>query len=269
MQKLNYPLLMVHGMGFHDNEQGTYWGRIPAMLQEMGCQIFYGYQDSNAPIEVNARCLAQRIEQILRQTGAEKLNVIAHSKGGLDMRYTISSLGMGDKIASLTTIASPHHGSKTMDKLMKFPDPLVRLVGVCADIWFRILGDKEPHSYDVFRSFTTEAAKKFNEENPDHPGVYYQSYAFVMKKGRSDKLMCFPHFVVGRIEGENDGLLTPDSVKWGAFRGIHYGAEGRGISHLDEVDLRRRPFAQEAGEGVADILDVYREIIDDLICRGF
>ena len=266
---LKYPVLLVHGMGFRDDKRIGYWGRIPKVLEKAGCDVHLGHQDSNADIETNAEHLARRIEQILTKTGAEKVNIIAHSKGGLDCRYALSALGAGDKVASLTTISTPHHGSKTMDLLMGFPDPLIRFVGFCADCWFRLLGDKKPNSYKVFHAFTTEAAEKFNADNPDCDGVMYQSYAFVMKNPFSDIFMWFPSLIVGMIEGENDGLLTPDAVKWGNYRGVFRGNERRGISHCDEIDMRRRPLSKTPGDGVSDMVDFYVEVISELAKNGF
>ena len=267
--KLTYPVLLVHGMGFRDDKRVGYWGRIPKELKSLGCQVFYGNQDSNADIETNGKFLAQRIDEISRETGAEKVNIIAHSKGGLDSRYAISTLGTGDKVASLTTLSTPHHGSKTVDLLMKFPDPLVRFVGFCTDCCFRLFGDKNPKSYKVFHAFTTDAAAKFNAQTPDHDGVLYQSYAFVMKHPFSDILMCLPNLVVRIIEGENDGLLSPASVKWGEFKGVYSGAGRRGISHCDQIDLRRRPLSKTPGNGISDIVDIYKEIVTDLAGKGF
>ena len=266
---LKYPVLLVHGMGFRDYRFIGYWGRIPKALEQIGCTVFFGNQDSNAPVDVNGRHLANRIEQIINQTGAEKINIIAHSKGGLDCRYAISLLDIGNKVASLTTIATPHYGSKTVDKLLKFPKLLVKVGCFLADCWFRILGDKKPNTYSVITSFTTKEAAKFNAETPDCDKVYYQSYAFVMKKPSSDMLMWLPNLVVSKFEGENDGLLTPDSVKWGNFKGVFYGAGRRGISHCDEIDIRRKPFSQIPGEGLSDIVDLYREIAFDLEKLGF
>lgn len=266
---LKYPVLLVHGMGFRDNDFIGYWGRIPKALEECGCHVYFGEQDANADIETNAAHLAQRIDQILAQTDAERINIIAHSKGGLDSRYAISSLGVGNKVASLTTICTPHNGSKTVDLLMKFPDPLIRFVGLCSDTFCRRLGDKNPNSYKVFRSFTTDATREFNANNPDHTDVLYQSYAFVMKSPFSDILMWLPNLVVGIIEGENDGLLTPEAVKWGNFRGIYRGTGRRGISHLDEIDMRRRPLSKAAGNDVSDIISIYKEIVNELAQKGF
>ena len=65
--------------------------------------------------------------------------------------------------------------------------------------------------------------------------------------------------------GENDGLLPPEAVKWGIFKGVYRGVGNRGISHCDEIDMRRRPLSKKAGEGLSDILDIYREMVSDLI----
>ena len=266
---LNYPVLLVHGMGFRDSAVFNYWGRIPKVLTELGCRIFYGQQDCNAEIAENGQAIAARIDAILAETGAQKVNIIAHSKGGLDCRYAISTLGCGQKVASLTTVSTPHNGSKTVDLLMDLPQPLIRFAGFCTDRWVRILGDKRPNSYKVFHSLTTEAAAAFNRENPDDPSVYYQSYAFVMRSPFSDVFMWFPNLVVGLVEGENDGLLTPAAAKWGDFKGVYRGVGRRGVSHSDEVDMRRRRLSRKTGEGVSDILDVYRQIVSDLHERGF
>lgn len=266
---MKYPLLLVHGMGFRDSKIINYWGRIPKALEKMGCRIYYGYQDSNAAVETNGQTIAKRINEIIEETGADKVNVIAHSKGGLDTRYAISTLHVGDKVASLTTINTPHNGSKTVDLLMKLPRPLVRFIGFCTDCWFRVLGDKKPSSYRVFHSLTTKGAGTFNRNNPDREGIYYQSYAFVMKKPTSDIFLCLTNLVVGIIEGENDGLLTPDAVRWTNFRGIYRGAGNRGISHCDEVDMRRRPLSRKTGEGVSDIVDFYQDVVSELCEKGF
>lgn len=262
--KLRYPVLMIHGMGFRDMKLINYWGRIPAELKKHGCDIYYGYQDSNAPVEVNAEHISRRIDEILSQTGAEKVNIIAHSKGGLDSRYAISTLKMSEKVASLTTMSTPHNGSKTMDIILKLPDFLIRIAGFFTDCWFRILGDKNPSSYKAFHTFSTANATEFNRNNPDAENVYYQSYAFVMKSAASDIFMSVPSLVVGLIEGENDGLLTPESAKWTNFRGVFRGAGRRGISHCDEVDMRRHRLSVKGKEGVSDIVDVYKGAVDSL-----
>ena len=265
--KLKYPLLLVHGMGFRDSRRLNYWGRIPARLEAMGCRVYYGGQDSNGTIEANGAFLAERIREITEEAGVSRLHVIAHSKGGLDMRYAISTLGMAESVASLTTISTPHHGSRTVDRLLKLPDFLVRFAAGGWDAWLRICGDINPCAYEVFHTFTTGAAREFNRANPDQPGVYYQSYAFVMRHVWSDMFLFVPGMVVKLLEGPNDGLLPPSSAVWTNFRGVITGNSCRGISHCDEVDMRRRKLTTRCGDGVSDIVEFYADIVQDLQAR--
>ena len=171
--------------------------------------------------------------------------MVAHSKGGLEARYLISSLGMDDKIASLTTISSPHHGSKTMDILFKFPRSLFKFTAVFVNLWLRILGDNQPDFYTACWQFTTYYCNEFNKRNPNSAKVYYQSYATVMRNSLSDIFMAVTHFVISFIEGVSDGMVTPSSAAWTNFRGVLKGVTNRGISHLDSVDFRRHRFTKK------------------------
>lgn len=269
---LKYPILLVHGMGFRDRRYLNYWGRIPKYLEAHGARIFYGNQDSAATVEENAYMVAESLKNALAKTGAEKVNIIAHSKGGLDARYLISSLGMADKVASLTTVNTPHNGSVTVDKLLKLPDILVRAAGGITDICMKLLGDKNPHAYNVFHQFTTASAERFNEENPDCGEVFYQSFGFKMKNTFSDVTMLLPYLVVRHFEGENDGLLAERAVSRGNFRGMYTSVSRRGISHADVVDIRRMRFSKKKSEDpleISDIRDFYLEVVSELKDRGY
>ena len=96
--KTAYPVVLIHGAGFRDLRWPVYWGRIPAVLQKNGARIYYGLQDCWASIETNAGQIAGRIDEILAETGAEKVNIIAHSKGGLDARRAVCGYGCADKV---------------------------------------------------------------------------------------------------------------------------------------------------------------------------
>jgi triacylglycerol esterase/lipase EstA (alpha/beta hydrolase family) len=268
--KTKYPFVMVHGTGFRDRKHFGYWGRIPKALESEGATIYFGHQDSWGTVEQNAKTLQENINKIMLKTGNDKFNVITHSKGGLDMRYLISSLGMSDNIVSLTTICTPHHGSKTMDKLFKLPSFLFKIVSVLANLWFRMLGDDKPDFHAVCGQFTTDYACKFNMANPDSENVYYQSYGAVMKNSFSDLIMFIPHLVVKLVEGENDGLLTPSSANWTNFKGVLKSGTRRGISHADEVDIRRMKISKKPADGhVNDICDVYIQIASELKQLGY
>lgn len=262
---LRYPILLVHGLGARDRKHLCYWGRIPARLEAEGARVYYGDQDSHGSIESNGAALRDRAMRILEETGAEKLHVLAHSKGGLDARCMASLPGMAPRIASLTTVCTPHNGSVTVDRLLRLPDGLVRLASFFCNLWFRILGDKQPDSYRVFHQLTTSEAAAFNASHPIPSGVRCRSYAFVMSRACSDLILWLPYQVVKAVEGENDGLVTPVSARWADFQGPIRSSGRRGISHCDAVDLRRRPLLRKAlPDGIADMTDFYAGLLEGM-----
>ena len=139
--RTRYPILLIHGTGFRD---WGYWGRIPDALRSQGAQVFFGGQDGWATVEENARTLKRRVEEILQQTGSKMIHLIAHSKGGLDARYMVSSLGMAPYVASVSLISVPNHGSRTMDRLIRLPGWVMRMAGFFVNLWYRLLGDRHP-----------------------------------------------------------------------------------------------------------------------------
>ena len=180
-----YPIILVHGIALREMKYFKAFGRIESTLTDAGYKTYTAKTDAFGSIESNAEQLREIVLDVLCDSGAEKVNIIAHSKGGLDSRYAISRLGMAEKVASLTTLSTPHHGSVTVDRLLAaVPDCLVKIGCAFADGWFSLLGDKDPNTYNAINSFKTEEAKKFNTEVKDSERTYYRSYAFVMKKAR-------------------------------------------------------------------------------------
>ncbi|MBQ8926806.1 MAG: alpha/beta fold hydrolase [Oscillospiraceae bacterium] len=266
-----YPILLLHGMGFHDRLPiHYYWGRIPRCLRKGGARVYFGDQDGNAAIEENARDLVPVIERILQETGAEKLNIIAHSKGGLEARYLAGTLGMAPRIASLTTLSTPHNGSVTVDVLLRHFASLIRFGCVFADLNRRILGDRHPATYRAVTQFTTDYMQRFNAAHPVPEGVFCQSFAFVMEHWYRDLFMAFPYTVVRAFEGDNDGLLTPRNAAWVNFRGTYRSAGRlRGISHPDVSNYLLLPFARHDGDHrIGDMAAFYVRIAEDLKARG-
>jgi triacylglycerol lipase len=261
--RTRYPLLMLHGIGFRDYKYINYWGRIPALLIENGATVYYGHQQAWGTIEDNAKEIKAKLESILEETGCEKVNIIAHSKGGLDARYLISSLHMDAHVATLTTISTPHRGSELIDVLAKLKKSTYKRISKTIDGYFKKLGDTNPNCYTASRQLKPSYLEGFNRENADAQGVYYQSWAAEMKAPTSHSLLMLPFAIMKWVSGNNDGLVTTDSAKWGHFRGTFTSRTHRGISHGDLIDLMHQDF-----EGF-NIAEEYVTIVSELKEKGY
>jgi triacylglycerol lipase len=261
--KTKYPLILVHGVLFRDLKYFNYWGRIPKELIRNGARVYYGNQEAVGTIATNAEDIRNKILEVLKETGADKVNIIAHSKGGLDSRYAISRLGMADKVASLTTISTPHRGCRFIDKARGLPDGIYRGAAFFFDQVFSRLGDRRPDFYTATRQFATADSEDFNQSTPDSPEVYYQSYMSKMKGFRSDLMLAIPWLMIKGLEGDNDGLVSVDSAVWGKFQGLLESKSRRGISHGDIIDLKRADY-----KGF-DVIETYTGIVAALKEKGF
>ncbi|GAB3738567.1 esterase/lipase family protein [Microlunatus parietis] len=258
-----YPILLVHGVGWRDRVRFNAWGRIPKYLKRHGANLFYGEQEAWGTIAQNGEQVARRIREVTELTGAPKINIIAHSRGGIDSRYAITTLGEGCRVASLTTMNTPHHGVRFADTATKLKQPVYRRLAGAVNWVFGLAGDEAPDFLDSTMAFRTEVSAAFNRETPDHPAVYYQSYTSIMTRPSSDRVLSVPFQVIKALGEENDGLVSVDSAKWGEFRGVLCSTTRRGVSHGDLVDMHREDYAG------FNVLDAYIKIVADLKQRGF
>ena len=261
-----YPVLMVHGVFFRDTILMNYWGRIPGDLQDKGAIVYYGDQQSAASVDECGRELAERIKKICREKGCKKLNVIAHSKGGLDMRAAITKYEADKYVASLTTINTPHRGCMFADYLLnKAPKAVKKTVAKTYNTVVSKLGDEDPDFLDAVEDLTAENCADFNENCPDDPDVYYQSYGtYAPDAQSSDFPLNMTRNLVEYFDGErNDGLVAVSSMKWGSKFTLIEPKSEEGITHADVIDLY--------GNNVPgyDVREMYVDILRDLKSRGY
>ena len=264
--KTKYPILLVHGVFFRDFRYVNYWGRIPKELQRNGATVYYGQQQSAAAVEDSGRELADRIRQILAETGCEKVNIIAHSKGGLDSRAAIAHAGCAPCVASLTTINTPHRGCVFVQHLLDtLPAGMVRWIAARYNALFRRLGDEAPDFLGGVQDLASGACQAFNQKVTDDPGVFYQSVMTTMKSPRSAGFpLNITWFLVNRYDRQpNDGLVALSSAQWGEFLGNVTVPGRRGVSHGDVIDLMREDIPGFA------VRDFYIQLVHGLQERGF
>lgn len=259
-----YPILLVHGVFFRDTRYFNYWGRIPKELEYNGASVYYGNHQSAASIEESGEELAQRIKTLVAQLGCEKVNIIAHSKGGLDCRYALSELELAPYVASLTTINTPHRGCLFADCLLTKISPKVKdRVAQAYNTTLKKLGDVSPDFMTAVTQLTASYCADFNQRTTLPEGVYCQSVGSVLPKARGGKFpLNFSHHIVSYYDGDNDGLAGERSFPWGEHYICLRPKTDRGISHGDMIDLNRQNF-----EGF-DVREFYVQLVKDLKEKG-
>lgn len=263
--RTKYPILMVHGVFFRDFKYFNYWGRVPKELEDNGAVIYYGNHQSAASVKDSAKELSARVRQVVDEAGCEKVNIIAHSKGGLDCRYAISLLGMDTYAASLTTVNTPHRGCVFADHLLhNIPEALKEKVAAGYNAALKKLGDVNPDFIAAVSCLTASACEEFNRRVPDREGVYYQSVGSKLNYASGGRFpLNFSHSLVKYFDGPNDGLVAEDSFPWGEAYTFLTTKGKRGISHGDMIDLNR-----ENIKGF-DVREFYVELVAQLREKGF
>jgi len=259
-----YPVLLVHGVFFRDFKHANYWGRIPADLIANGACVYYGNHHSAASVEYCGKELAERIQEVLAMTNAKKVNIIAHSKGGLDCRYAISCCGMAPYVASLTTINTPHRGCEFADYLLnKVPVKTLNQVAASYNATMKKLGDTTPDFVAAIKDLTSSRCETLNQEMHDDKNVFYQSVGSKLIHAVNGKFpLNFTYPLVKYFDGPNDGLVSETSFHWGTNYTFLVPSGKRGISHADMIDLNR-----ENIKGF-DVREFYITILADLKKRG-
>ena len=205
------------------------------------------------------------IEEIIKETNCEKINVIAHSKGGLDTRYAISNLGMDKYIASLTMINTPNHGCVFADYLLnKAPNSLKDAIANSYNFALKKLGDKKPDFIAGVTDLTTTKAEELNKIINKSDKVYYQVFGSILKKATGGRFpLNLTNNFVKLFDGRNDGLVGEESFPIYDNFTLVEAPTNRGISHGDVIDLNR-----ENIEGY-DVREFYVKLVNDLKNKGF
>ena len=219
MESTKYPVVLVHGMMAKDFPFWHAFREISGFLQNQGITVYVTNQDGVGTIETNAAQLKAEILEILQKENCDKVNIIAHSKGGLDSRYMISCLGMAEHVASLTTLSTPHHGSGLSAKLLQMPGFLAKTIAFPTDTAFRVLGDKKPDILQLGKELTQTSMEVFNQNVPNSPSVYYQSYSSTAPHKKA--FLRFIPYQISRYceQDDTDGMVSVHSSRWGEYKG--------------------------------------------------
>lgn len=249
--KTRYPIVLVHGaLGYRTIGSHEYFVGVAGMLRSRGNDVLV---TQTSPVNSIAHRARELTDQILAAYPTGKVNLICHSMGGVDSREAICRLGMGPRVASLTTISTPHRGIVIFDATNQWT-PLN-----AQQIVDNALG-KVGMSWDMMKDLSMAFMNgTFNPTTPDDPGVFYQSWGGLADPWghtgtRLTPVMWASWFMVSANQGDCDGMVAVDSAKWGLWRGTIP------ADHLGEIGSGSTKFAH---------LPFYESIARDLAARGY
>jgi triacylglycerol lipase len=240
-----HPVVLAHGvMGFDEIGVGArrhgYFRGVRERLESLGATVHRARVPPSASVQVRA----ERLAELLRSLPPGKVNVVAHSMGGLDARYAIARLGLAHRVASLTTIGTPHLGT-----------PLADIGTGVLDLFHikRVL--KPVITLDAFYDLTTERMAAFNRDVRDARQVAYLSIVARVprERGGMHPLLRPLHRWLVERGGDNDGLVPVDSQRWGEV--------------LREIEADH--WAQIGWGGDFDAPALFEELARELAARGF
>lgn len=247
-------IVLAHGiLGFRQRFGVEYFNGVREDLERLPAKVFVPEVYATRGIEARGEELRAEILKAFADgtlDPAEQAHLIAHSMGGLDCRYILSPNNknttpendLTGRIASLTTISSPHRGSPVADLLALEPVEEFAahhhlrglLLGLTAgeDLLAHVLRHLGV-SLEGLKDLTTEFMTRFNLDTPNNPSVRYFSLA---GRGRDGELptavvlLPFHKYINGKTGQPNDGLVSVESARWDGFDANLWPAD-----HADEI----------------------------------
>lgn len=225
-------------------------------FRNTGVKPFFPDVPVTAPIADRADQLAADLTGPLAQAAFEpnqKIHIIAHSMGGLDCRLLIARnlRGLRDRIASLTTLCTPHRGSLAADLLTGHEPPLLDPKRIIFDL-IRNAFAAVHIDLRAFEELTTDFARRFAAEAPPVPGFPYFSVAGVghdTAPATTPILLLTHNHIDAATHEPNDGLVHLSSAKFGEFLG-EWKAD-----HFEAVGFSFDPFRPGAGFNPLPLVD--------------
>ena len=213
------PIVLAHGIArfdilreiaskkadLGDRDRFHYFKGIKTHLEAKGFRVFHSNQDFAGPVELRAEQLKVRVNEVLSATGADKVHIIGHSMGGLDARHMVVDLGMAEKVATLTTIGTPHLGTILADHVIGHGGVFL------LDLLRRVI------NLDGFADLTVKSCEAFNkraEDSEANNDVVYQTYASAEEMRQVFAPLVPSWIFIRDNEGKNDGLVPFRSQQW-------------------------------------------------------
>ncbi|MFH2009604.1 MAG: alpha/beta fold hydrolase [bacterium] len=213
LEATRYPVVLVHGAGGADFFPGLdYFFEVGPSLESAGYHVVAPSLTAMGHSEERAQDLAWAVDELLAETGAAQVHLIGHSQAGLDFRVLLGGLGYGDRVATATSIATPHAG--------------FRAAVSSASAWFGM------------RTDAAYITGEFSSNHPEDPSVPRFSWAAATcgaldgpcLERYDDEVVALAlatayqtlrlAYLDDAYGGDNDGVVPVSAAHWGTFLGI-------------------------------------------------
>lgn len=248
-----YPIVLVHGLlGFDALGPVQYFYGVPADLRAGGAVVYTASVSQSNSTEVRGEQLLRELQTLKARYGHARFNLVGHSHGGNTIRYVAAVAP--ELVASVTTMGTPHQGSKVADAVAAITGTTGTTGAVAAVVnglssVIATLSGSSGNPQDALaslKSLSTAGAADFNRRFPQGAptsacgsgpavvnGVRYYSMGGTSVATHlldvSDGLLVASSVFFG-LEA-NDGLVSRCSNHWGQVLRDNYG-----WNHIDEIN---------------------------------
>lgn len=251
--KLKAPVVLVHGLFGFDRlhvagyTMVQYFPGVVECLTAAGNRVLVPSLTPTGGVADRARQLK---DFLLRNSPHEPVHLLAHSMGGLDARYMVTKMDMAKHVLTLTTLGTPHRGTVFADWGIQTLEWMVRPT-------LEFLGIPVQGFYDL----TTAKCARFNQEVPNVADVRYFSIAGQHNGSFLNPEWLLPYHLVLKAEGDNDGVVSTASAKFGEDMEVWEGDHLSLVNWLHPIGKNRGPSRDPAPR--------YGKILRRLADEGF
>jgi triacylglycerol lipase len=252
--KTVYPIVFAHGMAGFNNILGyDYWGDDYGVFVLDPCDEFLEVScngDINSsqksfvaavtPLqssEVRGTQLYNQILNYMASSGAQYINIVGHSQGGLDMRKAAKLLytNKGRTVVKYgISISSPHRGSPVAKYILDLKPGVVSVLNALANFYGSIVYGSGNDAIAALKQFVyngyggTPGTQAFNTTYPASTTYITRARSFITAQQGLDMNPALYLVQKGFTDIDGDGYATTDAD--------NDGAEGIGNGNKKDTD---------------------------------